>query len=320
MLQNPVTRVDQGWEMRHAPRPIGQHTRIAADAVLDTVNISPSHAVKRSTTTSNGMSAELIQSTRLERIEQGFHAPVHLLVAYEKGARKTGETFVDGAPPSARRSFARKLTFVPAGHRYHEWLEPSAHLRMTFFYFSPANPHLQFGSNASALRSPRVFFEDETLWNTVLKLKSVIEGTAPPDAFYFEAIGTMLIHELARFIRGAPAIQPQVQGGLACWQQRAVSAYLEDHLAEPISMPTLAQLARLSSCHFSRAFKRSFGMPPRQFHNHLRIERARTMLERTQSSVTEIGFSLGFSETSSFSTAFRKAVGLTPTAYRRSRA
>jgi AraC family transcriptional regulator len=38
------------------------------------------------------------------------------------------------------------------------------------------------------------------------------------------------------------------------------------------------------------------------------------------SSVTEIGLAVGFGETSSFTAAFRKATGQTPTAYRRSRA
>lgn len=319
-LPNPGARFGGSWDKRSAPHPIGQRTGMAANVARDTVSISPSHAVQRRTITTNGLWAEFIRSTTLERIEHVFHAPVHLLVAYEKGERKTGETYVEGVPLSTRRNVARKLTFVPAGHKYREWLEPRAHIRLAFFYFNPTNPHLQFGSNAAELRLPRVFFEDESLWDTVLKLKGAAEGAAAPDSVYFEALGSVLIHELARLNRGAQAIKPPIQGGLASWQQRAVSSYIDAHLAEPISMVTLADLARLSSCHFSRAFKRSFGMPPHRFHNHLRIERARGMLEKSECSITELGLSLGFSETSSFSTAFRKAVGLTPTAYRRSRA
>jgi AraC family transcriptional regulator len=48
-----------------------------------------------------------------------------------------------------------------------------------------------------------------------------------------------------------------------------------------------------------------------------RIERAKSLLAKPASSVTEIGLTFGFSDTSSFSAAFRKATGLTPTAYRR---
>jgi AraC family transcriptional regulator len=73
----------------------------------------------------------------------------------------------------------------------------------------------------------------------------------------------------------------------------------------------------LSTYHFVRAFKRSFGLPPRRYLSSLRIERAKSLLADPAMSVTQIGFNLGFSETSSFTTTFRKHTGLTPTAFRR---
>ena len=108
-----------------------------------------------------------------------------------------------------------------------------------------------------------------------------------------------------------------MRGGLAAWQQRAVTGYIEDHLAEPIPLAALARLARLSPHYFCRAFKQSFGMPPHRYHNSRRIERAKALLAKPLSSVTTVGFTLGFGETSSFSAAFRKTTGFTPTAYRR---
>jgi AraC family transcriptional regulator len=49
----------------------------------------------------------------------------------------------------------------------------------------------------------------------------------------------------------------------------------------------------------------------------LRMQRAKTLLANPAMSVTQVGFNLGFSDTSSFTTTFRKHTGLTPTAYRR---
>ena len=66
---------------------------------------------------------------------------------------------------------------------------------------------------------------------------------------------------------------------------------------------------RLSPFYFCRAFKQSFGLPPHRYHNGRRIERAKSLLAKPASSVTEIGMTVGFSETSSFSAAFRKATG-----------
>ena len=166
--------------------------------------------------------------------------------------------------------------------------------------------------------APRLFFEDRGLWDAALKLTSLIESGGPDHRLYIEALGAVLAHELVRFNAGRPCMEPQVRGGLAAWQQRTVVAYIEEHLAESISLATLAQLVRLSPFYFCRAFKQSFGMPPHRFHTSRRIECAKTLLAKPAPSVTDIGFTVGYSQTSSFTAAFRKATGLTPTAYHRS--
>jgi AraC family transcriptional regulator len=74
----------------------------------------------------------------------------------------------------------------------------------------------------------------------------------------------------------------------------------------------------LSPYHFARTFKQSIGLPPHRYLTSRRIEKAKNLLAKPTMSVTEIGLGLGFSEISSFTTAFRKYAGLTPTEYRRS--
>jgi AraC family transcriptional regulator len=96
-----------------------------------------------------------------------------------------------------------------------------------------------------------------------------------------------------------------------------ITTHVEEHLAKQISLTTLAGLVGLSPYHFCRAFRQSFGTPPHRYHNSRRMERAKTLLLESASSVTEIGLAVGFRETSSFTTAFRKATGQTPTACRR---
>ena len=128
----------------------------------------------------------------------------------------------------------------------------------------------------------------------------------------------MLVHELIRLNRGTPRQQPQVRGGLAAWQQRIVTAHIDAHLDETISLATLAELVRLSPFYFCRAFKQSFGVPPHRYHTNRRIEHAKALLATRAHSVTDIGLTVGYSETSSFTAAFRKATGLTPSGYQRS--
>jgi AraC family transcriptional regulator len=104
---------------------------------------------------------------------------------------------------------------------------------------------------------------------------------------------------------------------LPMWRQKRVAEFIEEHLAEEISLAVLAELVHLSIYHFARAFKQSFGAPPHRYHMARRMDRARSLLQRPALSVTQIGAQIGFRETSSFTTAFRKFTGLTPTEYRR---
>ena len=304
------------WRM---PQPSERLQAAPFVAARPSVEISPPDSIKRRTLAWRGMAAEFIQSTGHDRIEHRFRAPVHLLAVHERGSRREGETFVEGLPRSTLRDFARKLTFVPRDHDYREWHEPRTPASLMYFYVDPAALQLHSElSIADVSFAPRLFFEDGALWDTALKLKRSIEGAAFENRLYSEALGVVLVHELLRLNRGAPRVEAQARGGLAAWQQRIVAEYIEEHLSEQISLATLAGLVRLSPYHFCRAFKQSFGVPPHRYHTGRRIERAKGLLARPLFSVTEIGLTVGFSETSSFTAAFRKATGLTPTGYHRS--
>jgi AraC family transcriptional regulator len=89
-------------------------------------------------------------------------------------------------------------------------------------------------------------------------------------------------------------------------------------LTEPISLAALAQLVRLSPNYFCRAFSQLFGMPPQRYLSNQRIERAKMLLAQPAASVTDIGLTVGYSEPTGFSKAFRRITGLTPSGYRRS--
>jgi AraC family transcriptional regulator len=307
--------VPKSWHHRADDESRSQRDR-PADNRDCAVKIGPSDAVTRRRETWGGIAAEFVQVTRHETTEFSFWAPCHLLVVYEQGQRREGDTRVEGLPPSTRRNLKGKLTFVPAGHEYYERSEPCVLTRVVYFYVQPEMiPTPIERLHTHAVLAPRLFFEDATLWDTALKLKRLL-GT--DNRAYLDALGVVLAHELVRLNVGYERIEAPARGGLAPWQQRMVTSYIEEHLAEQISLTTLAQLVHLSPCYFCRAFKQSIGEPPHRYHNNRRIEHAKTLLANPAASVTEIALKLGFSETSSFTTAFRRATGITPTAYCRS--
>ena len=86
---------------------------------------------------------------------------------------------------------------------------------------------------------------------------------------------------------------------------------------EPLDLEALARAANVSSRHFSRSFRRVFGETPYQYLLTRRLERARHLLRTTDRSVAEICLDVGFTSVGSFTTTFRRHVGVTPTDYRR---
>lgn len=87
--------------------------------------------------------------------------------------------------------------------------------------------------------------------------------------------------------------------------------------AEPLTVAELAAEACMSAGHFQRAFRRAYGETP---HAHLmgrRVERAQHLLRSSELTVTEVCHLVGASSLGSFSAAFTRIVGMTPTAYRR---
>ncbi len=285
------------------------------------VEISPPDIARRRLTNWGAIQADAVKVTRRETFEYGFQARRHLLIVYERAERDDGETLIEGLPKSTLREFNCKLSFVPAGHRFYGWQTPRVLTRVTYFYIDLQDPWFDLESGVTCPTiSPRLFFFDQAVWDTALKLKAEVGNSDPGSRQYAEALSLVLMHELIRSERtaSAAAMRP-LRGGLPAWQQKRVAEFIEEHLAEAISLAALAKLVDLSLYHFARAFTQSFGAPPHRYHMARRMDRARSLLQTPALSVTQIGIRIGFRETSSFTRAFRKFTGLTPTEYRRHR-
>jgi AraC family transcriptional regulator len=288
-------------------------------SALSLVEISPPDIARRRQADWGAIQADTVDLIRRETFECRFQARRHLLIVYERAERDDGETQIEGLPKSTLREFNCKLSIVPAGHRFYGWHTPRILTRLTYFYIDLQHPLFDPASGITATISPRLFFFDQVVWDTALKLKAEVGNSDPFSRQYAEALSLVLMHELIRLERTASTAAKPLRGGLPMWQQKRVVEFIEEHLAEEVSLAALAGLVDLSPYHFARAFKKSLGAPPHRYHMARRMHHASRLLQKPALSVTEIGVQTGFRETSSFTRAFRKFTGLTPTEYRRQR-
>jgi len=294
-------------------------TALPSEIAFPGVDFRPAALAMRQAAAWHGLSGEVLRISKQEAFEYDYCGPSHLLIAYQRAARFKGDSSLGDLPRSTLHDLSRKLTFVPAGTRFRERLDPSGPVHATYFYIDPNGPLIDAEAGFATNRlPPRLLFDSHTLWETALKLATLIEAGPSACRHYAEALCVVLAHELLQLGSGRTAVGSAVQGGLANWQQRVVAEYIEENLAREVSLAELAELARLSPYHFSRAFKKSFGVPPHRYHMNRRIDWAKRLLAEPSFSITDIALEVGFADTSSFSVAFRNLAGRSPREYRRS--
>jgi AraC-like DNA-binding protein len=91
---------------------------------------------------------------------------------------------------------------------------------------------------------------------------------------------------------------------------------MDREYARPLDVAALAGTALMSTAHFSRQFRATYGETPYSYLMTRRIERAKALLRRGDLSVTEVCLEVGCTSLGSFSARFTELVGETPTAYR----
>jgi AraC-like DNA-binding protein len=91
---------------------------------------------------------------------------------------------------------------------------------------------------------------------------------------------------------------------------------IDREYARPLDVAALARTALMSTAHFSRQFRATYGETPYAYLMTRRIERAKLLLRRGELTVTEVCLEVGCTSLGSFSARFTELVGETPTAYR----
>jgi AraC family transcriptional regulator len=202
---------------------------------------------------------------------------------------------------------------------YKRWQTPS---RMLFFAinreFSDRVVKDVFGRKFVDF-DPRIGIQDPIVRGMAEAWREELRTSGSGGQILAEALGTALIVHLFRMYGGAETPSLVTSGGMTSNRLRKVVAYMEDNLNEDVGLSSLASISGLSIHHFTNVFKAETGFTPYQFLIERRLHRAKEMLLGSDMPIAQIAFEVGFSGQSHFSMQFRRATGMTPLRFRRSK-
>jgi AraC family transcriptional regulator len=212
------------------------------------------------------------------------------------------------------------VVILPAGAPTTWHLEREGEVRHLHLYLSPTL--LQQIATSADIDPDTVEFVDTLgmfdprIETIALSLLSELRSEGLGGRLYVESLANILGIHLLR--QHSSVKQPSLPRsvGLDRATLRRVSTYIEEHLAEDLSLSALAAVANLSPYHFARLFKASTGFAPHQYVIGRRIERAKLLLSTTNWSLAAIAHAVGFAHESHLALHFKRLTGLLPSSYR----
>jgi AraC-like DNA-binding protein len=100
--------------------------------------------------------------------------------------------------------------------------------------------------------------------------------------------------------------------GLTHTQSQQVLNYIHTHLDRELSLVELAEVINISPTYFASLFKKALDISPHQYVIQQRVERAKTMLSKTDLAIADIALQVGFSSQSHLTQQFKSLTGMTP--------
>lgn len=173
------------------------------------------------------------------------------------------------------------------------------------------------GSTGALHVRPGTGYEDAVAGHLFRALLPALARPEEASQLFVDQVAQALTVHVAQQYGGLDGAKSAPRGGLAPWQQRRVTELMDVSIKTDIPMALLAAECGLSTRHFSRAFRQSFGAPPHQFLLHKRVELAKRMMLMSPSALQQIAADCGFANQSHFSRVFASVVGVGPAQWRR---
>ena len=157
---------------------------------------------------------------------------------------------------------------------------------------------------------------DETLHSLGLALLPALRNPHPSSQLFVDQIGLGILAHAAHRYGRVLTKETSIRGGLAPWQIRRATEFLEGNVQGNISLYSVAAECELSVSHFARAFRKSFGRPPYRWLIERRIDMAKTYLLHSDLPLADIALRCGFADQSALNRSFRRLLQQSPGEWR----
>jgi AraC family transcriptional regulator len=207
---------------------------------------------------------------RFPRVVDGFLVPVTaepLITCTLNGSAEFQERDVGGA--WVPRHVRRGDIFVTGSKTPYElrWRSPlGAEIDIIHIHLAVdqclAAFEMVYQDRVGAVEVADFFGRDETLAHLSFACAEMLSARTAGNAKGVVAFAHLLAIHIAEKYTNVASQKPDYRGGLPIARLRKIEDYVRVHLAESISIETLAELAELSPFHFSRVFKQATGITP----------------------------------------------------------
>jgi AraC family transcriptional regulator len=158
---------------------------------------------------------------------------------------------------------------------------------------------------------------DDSLQGIVKLLAAEADSQGASGKLYADHLAHALALRFRQLSGGVRGPKPSQSGKMPTRILQRVLDRMTADLATNLDLHTIAAESGYSRTHFLRTFRASTGYSPHQWLTHLRIEEAKTLLQKASNPLIDVALDCGFSSHGHFSNTFRRIVGVTPREYRR---
>lgn len=166
---------------------------------------------------------------------------------------------------------------------------------------------------------PVMFFDGSEPWHAkvisnLMDMHSLLVGHTSSNAERYHAC-VRLLDAWAHYIGSVDQQLPGKHTREANGRIKAFTSFIDENFSSPISLEDIAHAGNVSKAECARCFKKLLQTTPYAYLLNYRIDKATELMRDGELNATAIAHAVGFSSSSHFSTVFKKALGMTPSAY-----